>query len=86
MIKKLTKNKIKEMLEKNYFMGNVKNIFIDNDTLYVIYSYYMIRFTYSKSYGWSFALYGEVLYTFAKYLVEIINKLEGNYYLEGVND
>ena len=82
-MKKLTKNTLKEMLVKNYFMGNVKNIFIENDNVYVIYPYYMVKFTYNKTFGWCFAIYGEALYSYAKYLIEIINKLEGYYYLEG---
>ena len=84
-MKKLTKNTLLKMLCKNYFIGNVKKIFIDNKDIYAIYPFYMVRFTFSGNFGWSFGLYGEVLYTYAKYLAQLLdNELEGKYYLGDV--
>ena len=73
------------MLCSNYFIGNVKKIFIEKENVYVIYPFYMVRLAFSRNFGWSFALYGEVLYTYAKYLTQLLdNELEGKYYLGDV--
>ena len=85
-MKKLTKQALLKMLQKNYFIGNVKNIFVDGKDIYVVYRFYMVRFTYSGNFGWSFGLYGEVLYSYAKYLARLLdNELEGKYYLGDIS-
>ena len=86
-MKKLTKQALLKMLQKNYFIGNVKNIFIDGKDIYVIYPFYIVRFSFSGSFGWSFGIYGEALYTYAKYLVRLLdNELEGKYYIGDITN
>lgn len=84
-MKKLTIKALNEMLKKHYFIGNVKSIIKDNSTFIICYSFYMVRLSFNKDFGWCFCIYGEVLYSTAKYYVEIVNELEGNYYIEGEN-